>query len=115
MTCPNGHTFRGWSRITNGYFEPCRCDQCGVEVPVERTPPEAPRFYGDRRFAGEEAFSVTEGFRPYEVPLARKHITAGRIHDDGRVEFASRSDQRKFMQQLAQLQAGLMAVLPHDV
>jgi hypothetical protein len=68
---------------------------------------EGQRFYGNRRFAGSEAESITEGFRPYEVPLARKHITAGKIHDDGRVEFSDRADQRKFKQQLRQLQDGV--------
>ncbi len=79
------------------------CPDCGKVLTMEDTPKAAARFYGDRRFAGSECESVTEGFHPNEVKLARKHMpkSAGCIKDDGRVFFESRSQQQTFMREQA--------------
>lgn len=113
IVCPSpecAHRFNQVLYADKGWV--CKCPQCGREF--QRSASGSMRFYGNRRFSGDEAMSVTEGFRPYEVPLARKHITAGKIHDDGRVEFADRADQRKFMQQQADLQGRLHAMSDGD-
>jgi hypothetical protein len=73
------------------------CQVCGKVLTPESK--GAQRYYGDRRFAGSEQESVTEGFHPSEVKLAREHMpkSAHCIKDDGRVFFESRSEQKRFM------------------
>ncbi len=90
------------------------CPKCGgpVETDWEHVGSDrSVKFNGNRQFHGSEGLSFTEGFRPWEVPLARRHITAGTIRDDGRVEFKDRKDQQEFMRQQDRLRSGLVQTL----
>jgi hypothetical protein len=74
-----------------------KCPECGKVEKPER--PKAPRYYGDRRFAGTERESVMHGFHPDEVGEARRLLPAFQecIRDDGTVQFDSRKQERGFV------------------
>lgn len=78
------------------------CPDCGRLIEPGAQGPQ--RYYGDRRFSGSESESITEGFHPGEVKIARKAMpkSADCIKDDGRVFFESRSQQKTFVRELEQ-------------
>lgn len=76
------------------------CPDCGKVLSPGTNKPQ--RFYGNRRFSGSECESITEGFHPKEVNLARKNMpkSAHCIREDGRVVFNDRREQREFVREL---------------
>lgn len=95
---PCGHVFKAFVRAADDWKTPCPC--CGKQV-LESSRGRRTRdsFAGNRRFAGSEAVSRTEGFRPFEVKRARKNLPQYQhcIRDDGSVVFQSRQEQRGFV------------------
>lgn len=75
------------------------CPKCGKTLApggsVERT-------YGNRRFSGDGAVSVTEGFRPAEVAGARRLMpkSADCIRADGTVVFTDSHSEKTFHKEL---------------
>ncbi len=76
-----------------------KCPGCGQALSRDGTHGRGRRWYGNRRFAGSEETSVTKGFHPREVPFVRKHITAGKISDQGDVTFSDRAEEQRFQKQ----------------
>lgn len=81
------------------------CDSAGCDGTMHMGGGGTQRFYGNRRFAGEESESITEGFHPDEVETARKHIgpECGQIRDNGTVAFDDRAQQKRYMRRLESL------------
>lgn len=77
------------------------CPTCGK--PVEPRRHQNTVTDGNRRFSGEAAVSVTEGFHPGEVNLARKLMpsSAALIKDDGRVVFKDSKSVQRYHRELA--------------
>lgn len=58
-------------------------------------------FHGNRRFAGSERISISEGFHPSEVADARRtfgDISGVEIRSNGDVCFDDRASQRRYRQ-----------------
>lgn len=103
-TCEKcGHQAEVFVKAEDRWSRACTASECdGI---MRMGGGRAQRFYGNRRFAGEEAVSITEGFHPDEVGTARRHIgpECGQIRDDGTVEFADRGQQKRYMRRLESL------------
>jgi hypothetical protein len=95
IKCDCGETFDACIKASDGWA--CACPLCGAECNPARLATNK-RFHGNRRFAGSESVSVTEGFCAHEVPEARRLLPAFQhcIQDNGDVHFASRSEQRGY-------------------
>jgi len=65
----------------------------------------------NRRFSGERAVSIAQGFHPGEVNIARKHMpkSADLIKSDGRVIFKDSKSEQTFRKELAQARQTLDA------
>lgn len=93
------HAFEEFGWASERYL--IRCPKCGADHCQTNygSPRRKGGHYGNRRFAGSEAISRTEGFRPFEVKRARKNLKEFQhcIRDDGSVVFADRQEQRQFV------------------
>lgn len=79
-----------------------RCPGCKKPV-VRGQSASAPRFHGNRRFAGSESESITKGFHPKEVKFIKAQMPGVQhcINDTGDVSFADRAEERKFDREYA--------------
>lgn len=97
LKCGCGKGFSAFVRASDDWQT--KCPDCGEPVHAHQTTLGNIRFYGNRRFAGSEAVSRTEGYRPWEVEAARKGIPGYQhcIRDSGEIVFSDRAEQRGFM------------------
>lgn len=104
--CPNcqreDEDFRKMNQ--NSATKWCACGK------LMRKVPSLPRT--ERQFAGSESWSTQQGFHPKEVARARKLLGGkydSNIHDSGRVQFSSRSEERAFARDLENLETRIEA------
>lgn len=87
-----GHTFETACTHAARADLPCeRCQHPRVEPDFSKTVVRT-----ERRFAGSECESLTEGFHPDEVEEARREFPDTTIRDDGTVMWSKRSDLNKY-------------------
>lgn len=102
IQCTCGHTFSAWATFEGGDLLPVPCPKCAAPCTAEKHEPE--RTYGNRRFSGEGAVSVTDGFHPAEVNIARKLMpkSADCIRSDGSVVYNDSQSVKTFQRELQQ-------------
>ncbi len=106
IKCGCGHTGDHTFCESENWETPC--PKCGKKHNVDGTRGKRLQdFGGNRRFSGDEQFSVTEGFHPSEVDFARRNMpkTGHCIMDNGMVRFRDRSTQKAFMREQSALKA----------
>lgn len=95
LRCRCGERFDVACPFSRRDEQPCpACSATAAPVDWERQ-----NIRTEREFSSGEQLSFTEGCHPREVPILRKHITAGTIHDNGRVSFKNRQEQRQYVKQ----------------
>lgn len=102
-----GHVFNAFIAESTGWV--CTCTECGKQCDPNVRPSARSHYYGNRRFAGTECQSIAQGFHPKEVNRARKLMPEVQhcIKDNGRVEFADRSEERRFRRSLSETERRL--------
>ena len=91
MRCTAGHTFEAVSSYDKR--DRVTCERCGKPCTVLPS-----LFRQERRFAGSESVSLTEGCHPRDVQ-AQRQLYGDTVHIDDRGDFSfeSRGQQRRFM------------------
>lgn len=108
IKCACGYTGDATFSEDRGWNE--NCPKCGKTHSVDGTRGKRLQdFGGNRRFSGDEQFSVTEGFHPKEVDFARRNMPKSGhcIQDSGMVRFRDRATQKAFVRELGTLKARL--------